>query len=55
MSAICITAEYQRLGIRYRAHAILRMSFWVKLFFIIVEFILAVGAFLPSLDPLIPC
>lgn len=39
LSAICICAEYQRLGIHYRHHRVLRMSFWVKLTFIL----LAVG------------
>ncbi|KAK4947792.1 hypothetical protein LTR10_013300 [Elasticomyces elasticus] len=41
-SAIFLCAEYQRLGIHYRSHHILRLSFWVKLTFIIVEFVLAV-------------
>ncbi|KAH7318742.1 Frag1/DRAM/Sfk1 [Stachybotrys elegans] len=43
VSAIFICWEYRRLGIHYREHAILRLSFWLKLFFIIVEFALAVG------------
>ena len=43
ISAIFLCAEYQRLGIHYRQHRILRMSFWVKLIFIIVELGLAVG------------
>lgn len=42
ISAIFLCAEYQRLGIHYRQHRILRISFWVKLFFIITEVILAV-------------
>lgn len=42
ISAIFLCAEYQRLGIHYRQHRILRISFWIKLFFIIVEFCLAV-------------
>jgi hypothetical protein len=37
ISAIFICWEYQRLGIRYREHSILRNSFWVKLTFIILE------------------
>ena len=35
VSAIFICWEYQRLGIHYRQHSILRISFWVKLAFII--------------------
>ena len=42
ISAILICIEYQRLGIHYRNHRILRMSFWVKLTFIVVEAILAI-------------
>lgn len=37
ISAIFICAEYQRLGIHYREHRILAMSFWIKLMFIFVE------------------
>ena len=37
VSAIFICWEYQRLGIHYREHSILRISFWVKLAFIIAE------------------
>jgi hypothetical protein len=43
VSAIFICWEYQRLGIRYREHSILRMSFWVKLAFIILEICLCVA------------
>ncbi|ETN38784.1 uncharacterized protein HMPREF1541_06822 [Cyphellophora europaea CBS 101466] len=43
VSAILVCAEYQRLGIHYRQHRILRISFWVKLFFIIVECLLAIA------------
>ena len=43
ISAICLCAEYQRLGIHYRNHKVLRMSFWIKLAFIIIEGILAIG------------
>ena len=42
LSAIFLCAEYQRLGIHYRQHRILRMSFWIKLCFIIVEVTLAI-------------
>ena len=42
ISAIFICAEYQRLGIHYRNHCVLRMSFWFKLAFIIIEVILAI-------------
>jgi hypothetical protein len=43
LTAICCCWEYQRLGIHYRQHKILRMSFWVKLAFIIIEVGLAIG------------
>lgn len=43
ISAIFICAEYQRLGIHYREHRILRTSFWFKLAFIFVEVGLVVG------------
>jgi len=42
LSAVFLCAEYQRLGIHYRNHRILRVSFWVKLAFILVEFVFAV-------------
>ncbi|KAI4201081.1 MAG: hypothetical protein LQ350_003510 [Teloschistes chrysophthalmus] len=42
ISAIFICAEYQRLGVHFRQHRILRVSFWMKLFFILIEFCLAV-------------
>lgn len=42
ISAIFLCAEYQRLGIHYRNHRILALSFWIKLLFIIVEIIFAV-------------
>jgi len=41
LSAVFLCAEYQRLGIHYREHRILRISFWVKLAFILVEIVLA--------------
>jgi len=37
ISAIFICAEYQRLGIHFREHRILRISFWIKLAFILIE------------------
>jgi len=43
ISAVFICWEYQRLGIHFRQHRILRMSFWIKLSFIIIEVILAVA------------
>ncbi|KAI9739751.1 MAG: hypothetical protein M1834_006471 [Cirrosporium novae-zelandiae] len=43
IAAIFLCAEYQRLGIHYRQHRILRISFWIKLCFIIIEFGLAIG------------
>lgn len=42
ISAIFLCAEYQRLGVHYRNHRILRISFWVKLVFILVEFTFAI-------------
>ncbi|KAL8943637.1 MAG: hypothetical protein Q9216_000925 [Gyalolechia sp. 2 TL-2023] len=41
LSAIFVCAEYQRLGMHFRQHRVLRASFWMKLFFIIVEVLLA--------------
>ena len=35
VSAVFVCWEYQRLGVHYRQHRVLRMSFWVKLFFIL--------------------
>ena len=35
ISAIFICAEYQRLGVNFRQHRVLRVSFWVKLIFIL--------------------
>lgn len=42
VSAIFICWEYQRLGIHYRQHSILRISFWIKLAFIIAEICLCI-------------
>ncbi|KAL8695515.1 MAG: hypothetical protein Q9218_000093 [Villophora microphyllina] len=41
ISAIFICAEYQRLGVHFRQHRVLRASFWMKLFFILIEICLA--------------
>ncbi|KAK1835430.1 Frag1/DRAM/Sfk1 family-domain-containing protein [Podospora conica] len=43
LSAIFICWEYQRLGQRWRAHRVLRVSFWVKLVFVVVEILLAIA------------
>ncbi|QDS72721.1 hypothetical protein FKW77_003683 [Venturia effusa] len=43
LTAICCCWEYQRLGIHYRQHRILRISFWVKLAFIIIEIALCIA------------
>jgi len=43
VSAVFTCAEYQRLGKVHRRFKILRASFWIKLFFIIVEVILAIA------------
>ena len=42
ISAIFICAEYQRLGVHFRQHRVLRLSFWFKLIFILVEIALAI-------------
>ncbi|RFU79746.1 fk506 suppressor sfk1 [Trichoderma arundinaceum] len=42
ISAIFICWEYQQLGLYNRQHRVLRISFWVKLTFVLVEFVLAV-------------
>ena len=41
--AAFLCAEFQRLGRKYRQHRVLRLSFWAKLVFIIVEVGLAIG------------
>ncbi|KAK0652231.1 Frag1/DRAM/Sfk1 family-domain-containing protein [Cercophora newfieldiana] len=43
LSAIFICWEYQRLGNRYRDHRVLRISFWIKLAFVVVEILLAIA------------
>lgn len=43
VSAIFICAEYQRLGMHHREHRHLRISFWIKLVFILVELGLAIA------------
>lgn len=43
IAAIFICWEYQRLGIHHRQHRVLRISFWIKLAFIIVEIALAIA------------
>ncbi|RWA11226.1 hypothetical protein EKO27_g3862 [Xylaria grammica] len=43
VSAILLCWEFQRLGKSYRQHRVLRLSFWVKLIFVIVELALAIG------------
>ncbi|KAI0810702.1 hypothetical protein GGR55DRAFT_122763 [Xylaria sp. FL0064] len=43
ISAIMICIEFLLLGRKYRQHRILRMSFWVKVVFVIVELALAIG------------
>ncbi|KAL6716343.1 hypothetical protein ACLMJK_005909 [Lecanora helva] len=42
ISAIFICAEYQRLGVHFRQHRILRLSFWAKLLFILIEVVFAI-------------
>ncbi|KAF2474552.1 uncharacterized protein BDR25DRAFT_254779 [Lindgomyces ingoldianus] len=43
ISAIFICWEYQRLGIHFRQHSVLRYSFWIKLVFILIEVALAIA------------
>lgn len=43
LSAVFVCLEYLRLGIHYKEHRILTISFWVKLTFIIVELALAIA------------
>jgi len=43
ISAIFICWEYQRLGIHFREHSVLRISFWIKLAFILIEVALAIA------------
>lgn len=43
ISAIFVCWEYQRLGIHFRQHAILRISFWIKLAFILFEICLCIA------------
>lgn len=43
VSAIFICIEYQRLGIHFREHSVLRYSFWIKLSFILIEVALAIA------------
>lgn len=42
LSAIFICWEYQRLGIRQREHRVLRVSFWIKLAFVLIIICLAI-------------
>ncbi|KAL1952915.1 hypothetical protein VTO42DRAFT_3949 [Malbranchea cinnamomea] len=43
LSAIFVCLEYLRLGIHYKDHIILTISFWVKLTFIVVELALSIA------------
>ncbi|KXX75158.1 Protein sfk1 [Madurella mycetomatis] len=43
LSAIFICWEYQRLGMRYREYRVLRISFYIKLAFVIIEILLAIA------------
>ncbi|KAI9812650.1 MAG: hypothetical protein M1832_000370 [Thelocarpon impressellum] len=43
ISAVFTCWEYQRLGAHYRDMRNLRMSFWIKLAFILVEFVLSIA------------
>jgi len=41
--AVCVCVEHQRLGVHFREFRVLRVSFWLKLTFIIVEVALAIA------------
>ena len=43
LTAICVCVEYQRLGIHLRQYRLLRISFWLKLFWIFLFIALAIG------------
>ncbi|EEH10573.1 conserved hypothetical protein [Histoplasma capsulatum G186AR] len=43
LSTIFVCAEYYRLGIHYREHKIIFVSFWIKLAFIVVEMALSIA------------
>lgn len=43
ISAVFICWEYQRLGTHFRQHRILRISFWIKLVFILLAVVLAIA------------
>lgn len=44
LSAVFICAEYWRLGVHFREYRNLRISYWMKLVFILVEVALAIGS-----------
>ncbi|KAK6952263.1 hypothetical protein Daesc_006798 [Daldinia eschscholtzii] len=43
LSAIFICWEFQRLGHKNRQHRVLRISFWIKIVFIVIELALAIA------------
>ncbi|KAI1319892.1 hypothetical protein F5Y16DRAFT_390524 [Xylariaceae sp. FL0255] len=43
ISAIFLCWEFQRLGKKYRQHRILRISFWIKLCFVLIELPLGIA------------
>lgn len=45
VSAIFIAAEFLSLERKFTRHPVLKVSFWIKLFFIIVEIALAIRKF----------
>ena len=44
LSAVFTCAEYWRLGIHFREYRNIRISYYMKLFFILIEVALAIGA-----------
>jgi hypothetical protein len=43
LSAVFICAQYWRLGVHFKTYRNLRISYWMKLVFIVIEVGLAIG------------
>jgi len=43
LCAVCVCVQYQRMGVHFKNFGVLRLSFWLKLVFIVVEVGLAVA------------
>jgi hypothetical protein len=46
LSAVFICAQYQRLGVHFKEYRNLRISYYMKLGFILIEVALAIGTVL---------